>query len=73
MRVKLALAALAGGVAVAVFPVAPASAQCGPTLIDEVPNCGNCNEVLEHADAATAGVREKAGVGDLSDQFACTQ
>lgn len=72
MRTKLALAGLVAGLAAAVLPAAPASAQCTYT-IEGVEECGNCTDGIELVDQVTAGVREKLGVGDLSDQFVCTQ
>lgn len=72
MRKKLALAGLVAGLAGAVLPVAPASAQCTYT-IEGVQDCGSCNEGVELVDRVTAGVRDKLGIADLSDQFVCTQ
>lgn len=72
MRQKLALAGLVAGVAATLAPLSPASAQCTYT-IEGVQDCGSCNELLYRVDAATAGVRERLGVGSIGDQFACTQ
>lgn len=72
MRSKRIVAGLVAGVSVTLAPLSPASAQCGYT-IEGVQDCGDCTELLRHVDAATAGVREKAGVGPIADQFACTQ
>lgn len=72
MRTKLAVAAVVAGVTATLAPLSPASAQCTYT-IEGAQDCGSCTELLQHVDAATAGVRDKAGVGGLADQFACTQ
>ncbi|HWL36719.1 MAG TPA: hypothetical protein VNQ77_11045 [Frankiaceae bacterium] len=72
MRKKLALAGLVAGIAAAVLPTAPASAQCSYT-IEGVQDCGNCAELFYRVDAVTVGVREKLGVGSIGDMFVCTQ
>lgn len=72
MRTRIVVAALVAGVSATLAPLSPASAQCSYT-IEGVQDCGDCTELLRHVDAATAGVREKVGLGGLADQFACTQ
>lgn len=78
MRSKLALAGVVAGVAAALAPVAPASAQCDPQIvvIGDGGGSGGCsNGCMDTGNAFNAAQQKALGrvVVDYWDYFLCTQ